>query len=245
MLGGYAMTAITAITAQNTTGVSAIQTMDPAIVEAQITACVSDIGVDAVKIGMLGSADIVRCVARALAGVDAPIVLDPVLVATSGDMLGDDATLDAMRDEMFVLSSVITPNLPELSRIAGLPASSPDTIDEIARDIWARAGCAVLVKGGHGKGDRVTDYLIRPPDATVAYEAARLDTTNTHGTGCTLAAALAHELGAGANLQDAITVARAFVRAAISNAPGFGQGHGPLGHATVIRDKLHLQASRS
>ena len=219
MLGGYAMSAITAITAQNTQGVHAIEPLSPAMVAAQIDACLSDIGVDAVKIGMLGSAAIAALVADRLEGIGVPVVFDPVMASTSGSDLADSATIAAF-GRLMELASLTTPNGPELAALGGASALA-------ARSI------AFLAKGGHAQGPMVEDRLIRPGHDDVVWRAERIATRHDHGTGCTLSSAIATLLGKGEPLEAAIAGARGFVRAALRNAPGFGAGHGPLGHQAV------------
>jgi hydroxymethylpyrimidine/phosphomethylpyrimidine kinase len=221
MLGGYAMTAITAITAQNTTGVQEVFALPVSLVEAQFASAVNDIGVDAVKIGMLGRPELVDAVADLLMTLPlgTPIVFDPVMVATSGDALNSAGTAAAM-ERLLPLATLVTPNLPELEALGGIDA------------ILAHAP-AVLVKGGHGAGDLITDLLVTRAGEIARWEEPRIDTRHTHGTGCTLASAIATGLGAGLGLVDAIARARQFVRSALLAAPGFGVGHGPLGHAQV------------
>ena len=217
MLGGHAMTAITAITAQNTTGVQAVLPIAPEMVVAQIASCVSDIGVDAVKIGMLGSAATAHAVAEALEQLGVPIVFDPVMVATSGDVLANAQTIAAFA-RLLRIATVTTPNLPELAALGGEAAV-------IAH------GCALLAKGGHDVGDTVTDRLIAAEGEVARWSARRIATRSTHGTGCTLASAVATGLGAGLPVIDAVERAIAYVRASLAAAPGLGAGHGPMGHA--------------
>ncbi|MDE8651603.1 bifunctional hydroxymethylpyrimidine kinase/phosphomethylpyrimidine kinase [Novosphingobium album (ex Liu et al. 2023)] len=219
MLGGYAMTAITAITAQNTRGVSAVEPLSPAIVGAQIDACLGDIGVDAVKIGMLGSAAIAHAVADRLAALAAPVVFDPVMVATSGSVLADGETIAAF-ERLMALATLTTPNVPELAALGGDAA-------------MAARGGAYLAKGGDAEGDVVEDRLVVPGAAPVVWRSPRIVTRHTHGTGCTLSSAIATLLGQGATLAEAVGAARDFVRSAMREAPGFGAGHGPLGHQAV------------
>lgn len=223
MLGGHAMTAITAITAQNTLGVQEVLPLPCSIVEAQFRAVVDDIGVDAVKIGMLGSAELVESVERLLRGLPegVPVVFDPVMVATSGDDLNRAGTTAAMK-RLLPLATVVTPNLPEAEALGGEQAI-------------ATSGCAVLVTGGHGEGDRIVDRLVTRSGEIARWEDSRIETTSTHGTGCTLASAIATALGQGMALELAIERARRFVRAALLAAPGLGRGHGPLGHQ-ALRD---------
>ncbi|MCP1470793.1 hydroxymethylpyrimidine/phosphomethylpyrimidine kinase [Sphingobium sp. OAS761] len=216
LLGGFGMTAITAITAQNTLGVQAVHPVPTDMVLAQMESCIADIGVDAVKIGMIGSAQTAAAVADRLATLDnIPIVFDPVMVATSGSSLADDATIAAF-ERLMAIATLVTPNIPELAALGG---------DEIA----IRFGTHVLAKGGHGDGPMLTDRLIAPGGLAKAWSNARIDTPHTHGTGCTLASAIATGLGQGRDLVEAIECGRKYVREALTLAPGFGDGHGPMG----------------
>ncbi len=219
MLGGYAMTAITALTAQNTLGVDEVWLPPTSHVVAQINACVSDIGVDAVKIGMIGSAETAHAVADVLAALDVPIVFDPVMVATSGATLADDATRAAFV-RLMSIASLITPNLPELQALGG-------------REAVLGYGGHLLIKGGHDVGQSIVDELWSPNGRIHALEGKRFDTSDTHGTGCTLASAMACRLGQGLPIKQAFVDGVRFVRIALLSAPGLGQGHGPLGHADV------------
>ncbi len=218
-LGGYAMTAITAITAQNTLGVTAVEVMSPGFVDAQIEACTGDIGVDAVKIGMLGSAQNAHAVADRLERLDVPIVFDPVMVATSGAGLADEATIAAF-ERLMALATLTTPNVAELAALGGDAA-------------MAARGATYLAKGGDAPGDMVEDRLIVPGRDPLAWCAARIDTRHTHGTGCTLSSAIATFLGAGLDLAQSVERARQAVRVALLNAPGFGAGAGPMGHHAI------------
>ncbi len=224
MMGGHAMTAITAITAQNTLGVTAVHPVPTDIVIAQIRSVISDIGVDAVKIGMIGSAETALAVAQELVSISAPVVLDPVMVATSGSVLADAETIAAMH-AMMRSASLTTPNLPELEALGGEAALT-------------RNGEWLLIKGGHGEGDMITDRLVGPDGEVARWSDPRIATTSTHGTGCTLASAIAVGLGQGLSHAAAITRARHFVRMALHGAPGFGAGHGPMGHHTVRLDAV-------
>lgn len=219
MLGGYAMTAITAVTAQNTLGVTMVEALSPAMVAAQIDACVSDIGVDAVKIGMLGSPDIAAIVADRLEQLGVPVIFDPVMIATSGSVLADAATIAGF-ERLMKLASLTTPNVPELAALGG-----PDAM--------AARGVAYLAKGGDAEGATVEDVLVLPGQAPKVWSASRIVTRHTHGTGCTLSSAIAWGLGARLDLLSAVEQGRAFVRAALEAAPGFGAGSGPLGHQAV------------
>lgn len=221
MLGGHAMTAITAITAQNTLGVTGVHPVPVEMVLAQIDAVVSDIGVDAVKIGMIGSAETAQAVAGRLDALEVPIVFDPVMVATSGSVLADDATIAAF-ERLMGLASVVTPNLDELAVLGG-------------REAVLAHGCHLAEKGGHAEGPQIRDQLFAPNGERVAQLIAkRFDTSDTHGTGCTFASALATGLGAGLSVAEAFEQAVRFVRIALLSAPRLGQGHGPIGHALGV-----------
>ncbi|MFC3172905.1 bifunctional hydroxymethylpyrimidine kinase/phosphomethylpyrimidine kinase [Novosphingobium bradum] len=223
MLGGYAMTAITAITAQNTLGVTAVEALSPDLIAAQIDACTSDIGVDAVKIGMLGSAAIGHVVADRLERLSCPVVFDPVMIATSGAVLADAATVAAF-ERLMARATLTTPNVPELAALGGAPG-------------MAARGVAWLAKGGDAERPVVEDRLVLPGQDPVIWRAARIATRHTHGTGCTLASAIATGLGQGLPIRAAVEQARAFVRAALLAAPGFGGGAGPLGHQAVVQSR--------
>ena len=214
MLGGYAMTAVTALTALNTVGVTRVDAVDPAMVAAQIDACVSDIGVDAVKIGMLGSAEIANVASDRLEALAVPIVFDPVMVATSGAALADEETIAAF-GRLMALATLTTPNLAELEALGGDAAL---------------AGLTYLAKGGDADGPTVVDRLVRADGSELRFEGSRIATRHTHGTGCTLSSAIATFLGQGLPLEESIDRARGFVRSALRAAPGFGAGAGPLGH---------------
>ena len=219
MLGGHAMTAITAITAQNTLGVQGVHAVPAEMVLMQIDSVVADIGVDAVKIGMIGSAETAAAVAERIAALDVPIVFDPVMVATSGSVLADAATITAF-GRLMDIASLVTPNLPELEALGGEAA------------VLAH-GCHLLVKGGHAEGPRVVDTLVSPSGPRRHWDGKRFDTRDTHGTGCTLASGVATGLAQGMAIGDATERAIRFVRMAMMEAPGLGQGHGPLGHQRV------------
>lgn len=219
MLGDFAMTAITALTAQNTRGVTMVEALSPAMVAAQIDACVNDIGVDAVKIGMLGSPEIAAVVAERLEQLSIPVVFDPVMIATSGSILADAETIAGF-ERLMRLATLTTPNVPELEALGG-PAA------------MAARGVAYLAKGGDADGPTVEDVLMVPGAAPQVWSAPRIMTRHTHGTGCTLSSAIACGLGAGLDLVPAVEQARAFVRAALEAAPGYGAGSGPLGHQAV------------
>jgi hydroxymethylpyrimidine/phosphomethylpyrimidine kinase len=224
MLGGHAMTAVTAITAQNTIGVDAVHMVPTQMVIDQISAVVSDIGVDAVKIGMIGNADTAHAVADCLSDLSCPIIFDPVMVATSGAMLADADTISAF-ERLMQLATLTTPNLPEMEALGGKDAL-------LARRI------PLLLKGGHADGDDIIDELHLAPGQSESWRDARIHTRSTHGTGCSLATAIATGLGQGMDLVPAIERARLFVRLALRDAPGLGQGHGPMGHQSVREDAM-------
>ena len=230
MLGGHAMTAITAITAQNTLEVADVLPVPADMVIRQMDLVIDDIGVDAVKIGMIGSPETAHAVAKRLARLtDVPIVFDPVMVASSGAALADEATIGAFRELMNV-ATIVTPNLPELAEL-----SYGDDAIGAALKLVSDHRCAVLVKGGHDKGEAVADALIEDDNMT-SWQGSRIPGNDTHGTGCTLASAIAFYLALGASLPAAVDRAREFVRLALREAPGLGRGSGPLGHANVRLD---------
>jgi hydroxymethylpyrimidine/phosphomethylpyrimidine kinase len=234
MLGGHAMTAITAITAQNTLGVTAIHTVPAEIILAQIDAVVGDLGVDAVKIGMIGSAFAANLIAERIERLrqEQPrlsIVFDPVMVATSGAELADEATVAAFGRLMDV-ATIATPNMPEIQRLT----NEEDPV-AAALHLVGKHGCAVLIKGGHEEGDALADALIETDNMT-SWQGQRIDTTSTHGTGCTLASAIATFLAAGCGLSEAVSRAREFVRIALLEAPDLGGGSGPIGQQRVRLD---------
>jgi hydroxymethylpyrimidine/phosphomethylpyrimidine kinase len=236
MLGGHALTAITAITAQNTLGVTQVMPVPTAMVLAQIDAVMGDIGVDAVKIGMIGSAETAEAVARVLApsgqggeGRDVAIVFDPVMVATSGAMLADKATILAF-ERLMAVATLVTPNAPELAALTGLTTEALPQLETAAQILAERHGVAILAKGGHLSGEDLIDLLALPDGTIRRWTGKRIETRHSHGTGCTLSSGIAVGLGAGLALEEAIRRARAFVRAALEAAPGLGEGHGPMGH---------------
>ena len=234
-LGGYAMTAVTAITVQNTLGVSAVHAVPPEIVAGQIRACIDDIGVDAIKIGMLGNEATINAVADALQGVRVPIVLDPVMIAKGGAALIEDEAVWAMMQRLVPMASVITPNVPELVALTETDVEDAADMLLAAQELLNAGPRAVLAKGGHLEGDQLTDWLVTR-QGHQAFTDAKIDTTSSHGTGCTLSSALACGLGQGLSLPEAVKRARAYVRLALRSAPGLGQGHGPMGHGQAIND---------
>jgi len=240
-LGCFGMTAITALTAQNTTGVRAIHGVPTAMLRDQIDAVVQDIGVDAVKIGMLHSPEVVRTVARAVQDHQLPhVVFDPVMVATSGAKLITDEAVAVLVAELFARAAVITPNLDEAGLLVGQPLHTPQDMLAAAHKLMAMGARAVLVKGGHLPGDMVADVLLQTGAEPLWLEGARIDTANTHGTGCTLSSAVAAHLALGLNLADAVRSARVYVRGALEAGACVktGQGSGPLNHGFAPRAML-------
>jgi hydroxymethylpyrimidine/phosphomethylpyrimidine kinase len=245
MLGGHAMTAITAITAQNTLGVQAVMPVPADMVLAQIDSVVSDIGVDAVKIGMIGDAATARAVAERLdperpGHASAPsmqVVFDPVMVATSGAVLADDETIAAF-ELLMKCATLVTPNVPELEALTGRKIDDTEQMKEAAMDLASRLGTLVLAKGGHLSGGVIQDILVTPfrsgACAAETWRDSWIETRHNHGTGCTLASAIATLLGRGLSIGNATTNARRYVREALLAAPGFGAGHGPMGHSLGV-----------
>jgi len=235
-LGCFGMTAITALTAQNTLGVHGIHAVPPAFLAAQIDAVAEDIGVDAVKIGMLHSPEIVRVVANAIRRHKLPnVVLDPVMVATSGDRLVSEETADVLVRELFPLAAIVTPNLDEASELLGCGINNLAELDDAARDVLALGTHAALLKGGHLPGERVTDVLAcfkEGQPTTTHLVAQRITTRNGHGTGCTLSSAIAAHLALGLSLVPAVKAAREYILKAIAAGANVvtGTGPGPLNH---------------
>lgn len=244
-LGCFGMTAITAITAQNTVGVRAIQALPPELLAQQIDAVVEDIGVDAVKIGMLHDPAVVQVVAQAIRRHGfTRVVLDPVMVANSGDRLIADDTVAVLVQELFPLATVITPNLDEAAWLLGHPITSSDQLQSAAGELRAMGAPAVLVKGGHLPGPIVADLLVTP-ERSWRWEDERIATRNTHGTGCTLSTAIACHLALGQTLPEAVEEARRYVRQAMQSGAdmALGQGHGLLDHGFAPRPSVRLPLS--
>ncbi len=237
-LGIYGTSAITALTAQNTLGVQGVLPVEPRFVEAQIASVLADFAVAAVKTGMLGTAAAIEAVANALQAYPAiPLVVDPVMVATSGDPLIDDDAVATLIRVLLPRAAVVTPNLPEAARLTGQPiASSQEEMREQARGLLALGPKAVLVKGGHGNGKEATDVLLDENGFT-AYSRPRIATRNTHGTGCTLSAAIAAGLAKGQELRSAVAAAKDYLWLALDSAARLelGHGHGPVDHMHVLR----------
>jgi hydroxymethylpyrimidine/phosphomethylpyrimidine kinase len=230
-LNAYAATAITAVTVQNTLGVQAVHELPPDLVVAQMRAVLDDIGADAIKTGMLSNAAIIEAVAAEhIARAPTPLVVDPVMIAKGGAALMAPAALHALKTALIPRATVLTPNVPEAEALTGLAILTTDDMRRAAAAILALGARAVLLKGGHLAGPRVTD-LLAGAHGTATFTAARIETRHTHGTGCTLASAIAAGLAQGMPLADAVARAHDYVQRAIRTAPGFGAGHGPLNHA--------------
>jgi hydroxymethylpyrimidine/phosphomethylpyrimidine kinase len=234
-LGGFAATAITALTAQNTLGVHGVMPVPPDFIRQQIEVVMTDIGADVVKIGMLGDIPTIEAVCEALAAFasDVPIVLDPVMMAKGGHALLASAAVDSLRRRLLPRASVITPNLPEAEALTMLSVSNEAEMQAAATALLELGVPAVLLKGGHLESETVTD-LLATSAGIERFAAPRIPTRNTHGTGCTTASAVAVGLAQGLRLRDAVIQARCYVRAAIASAPDLGQGHGPLDHAVTV-----------
>jgi len=235
-LGGYAATAITAVTVQNTLGVSAVHPIPAEIVEAQARAVLDDIGADAIKTGMLGGLATVDAVARVLAEAGVPAVVDPVMLAKSGAALLEPDALAAFRALMVPHAALLTPNAPEAEALTGVEVASLDGQRRAAATLLEHGAQAILLKGGHVPGPTVVD-LLATPDGERIFEHPRFDTRHTHGTGCTLASACAVGLAQGLALPEAVGRAIAYTAEAIARAPGFGAGAGPLDHGWPLRRK--------
>ena len=233
-MGAFAMTAITALTAQNTLGVHGVVPIEPAFITQQIDVVLTDIGADAIKTGMLHSAEVIAAVAASLRvrARGAPLVVDPVMVAKGGHrlLLGDAEA--ALRDTLLPMAALVTPNLPEAEVLTGLPVRVEADMRRAAERLARLGASAVLMKGGHLEGDRVIDLLFYE-GRMERFEDARIASRSTHGTGCTLASAIAAGIAQGMPLVEAVARARAYVRRAIETAPGYGRGHGPLNHAAT------------
>lgn len=237
MLGGYAMTAITALTAQNTQGVFGVHPVPTDFIAQQMRLCLDDIGADAVKTGMLHSVEVIETVARVLAEYpDIPLICDPVMVAKGGHPLLEAEAEAAIVAHMLPRAAVVTPNLPEAARLIGQDAvaSNDAAFIAAAEALRAKGAAAVLLKGGHAEGPDVTNLLLSDAGPQWIGKATRIETRHTHGTGCTLASALATGVAQGLALDAAAERAAAYVHRAIETAPGFGAGHGPLNHGWLL-----------
>ncbi len=237
-LGGYAATAITALTAQNTQGVFGIHEVPDDFIRQQITLVLDDIGADAIKTGMLHKASVIETIASSLPPnpqSPIPLVLDPVMFAKGGAPLLQPDAIATLKQRLFPLATLVTPNIPEAEYLSGITIRTTDDMRRAAERILALGCKAVLIKGGHLEGDTVTDLLVTA-DGSELFEQPRLHTPHTHGTGCALASAIATGLAQGMNVPDAVKRARDYVRKAIEHAPGLGKGHGPLGHGHTLEN---------
>jgi hydroxymethylpyrimidine/phosphomethylpyrimidine kinase len=235
-LGGYAATAVTALTAQNTMGVLGVLDIPAAFVARQMEAVLSDIGADCIKTGMLHTADIIEAVADVIArdAPDIPLVVDPVMAAKDGTRLLEPAALDAFKRRLAIPALLFTPNIAEAETLTGLTIRNVTDMTHAAKMIHTLGPRAVLLKGGHIPGDVLTDVLVDDEHVEV-FESPRIETEHIHGTGCTLASAIATGLAQSMSVREAVIRARAYVLEAILSAPGLGEGRGPLGHGHTVR----------
>jgi hydroxymethylpyrimidine/phosphomethylpyrimidine kinase len=235
-LGGFATTAVTALTAQNTQGVYGIVGVDPAFIRQQVDVVMDDIGSDAVKTGMLHNAEVIEIVAEALrtrcAGL--PAVVDPVMVAQSGASLVDETAVDALKRSLLPLAGILTPNVPEAEKLTGMSIRDIDDQKAAAQMLVTLGAHAVLLKGGHMAGRVVSDVLAMP-DSIDVFSSPRIDTRQTHGTGCTLASAIATGLAQRLSMRESVARARAYLQQALLTAPGYGKGQGPVNHGHTVR----------
>ena len=238
-LGGYAMSAITALTAQDTKTVYEIVALDPGFIDRQIEVCLGDIGADAIKTGMLHDVPVIEAVAQAIAehGASLPLVSDPVMVAKGGAALLEPGAVDSLKRVLLPMVTLLTPNLPEAEILTGMAINNLGEMKRAAESLRSLGPRVVLLKGGHLAGGTIHDILATE-DGIEIYDSPRIETSNTHGTGCTLASAIATGLAQGMALLDAVARARAYVQEAIRTAPGLGDGHGPLnhGHTAMLFD---------
>ncbi len=235
-LGGYAMTAITALTAQNTEGVFGIHPVPEPFIRRQMELCLADIGADCIKTGMLATAGVIETVVQTLADFapDVPLVADPVMVAKGGAALLEASAVEAVRRLLLPRAAVVTPNVPEAEALTGRRIASVAEMEAAGAALLALGPRAVRMKGGHLDAAVVTDVLVSHAGPPRRFESPRIASRHTHGTGCTLASAIAAGIAQGMTLDDAVARARAYVQAAIRNAPGYGRGHGPLDHAVTV-----------
>ena len=234
-LGGFAMTAITALTAQNTLGVQGVVGVEPAFIRMQLASCLDDLGADAVKTGMLGDSATIEAVCEEIASraPGVPLVADPVMVAKGGHRLLAQDAVETLKRRLLPLASLITPNIPEAEVLAGHAITNEAEMLDAAEMMLTLGVPAVLLKGGHMEGEVLVDILATP-EGVVRWAEPRIATRHTHGTGCTLASAIATGLAQGLELREAVERARRYVRAAILAAPGYGAGHGPLDHGVTV-----------
>ncbi len=235
-LQGYAATAITALTAQDTTGVHGVFPVPPEFIQSQMRIVLGDIGADCIKTGMLHSAEVIEAVCRVLEtdGAGVPVVVDPVMMAKGGAALLEDDAVETLRRRIVPLAAVLTPNLPEAEALTGLAIADTDDMEKAGLALLRLGAGAAFVKGGHMTGEMIHDVLVSA-DGVEIFIAPRTETVHTHGTGCTLASAIATGIAQGMALRDAVARAQAYVHEAIRRAPGLGRGHGPIGHAHTVR----------
>ncbi len=237
--GVFGTSVVTAVTAQNTTGVTAFEAVSADLVTAQLEAVMSDIPAHAAKTGMLANAAIVEAVAAAAADLEIPLlVVDPVMIAKSGDSLVDDEALAAMRAELLPRAYLVTPNIPEAEALTGLTLKTDEDRREAARRISKMGASAVIIKGGHLSGAEIVDLLYDRHEF-VEFRTARVESPHTHGTGCTFAAAITAHLARGLSLREAVPLAQRYVAGAIRHAPGLGRGHGPMDHLWPLMTTGH------
>lgn len=234
-LGGYAMTAVTALTAQDTRGVHGVVGVDPAFIQQQMRVVLRDIGADCIKTGMLHNTEVIEAVAEVLGEVpDVPAVIDPVMVSKSGAALLEAASVHALSRDLLPRARVITPNAPEAEHLTGVRIADRESQFEAGEKLLTLGAEAALVKGGHLSGPDVTDVLVELDDRH-AFQDERIETRHTHGTGCTLASAIATGLAQGRDLVSSVRRARGYLRRALETAPGLGGGAGPVNHAWTVR----------
>jgi hydroxymethylpyrimidine/phosphomethylpyrimidine kinase len=240
-MGGYAMTAITALTAQDTTGVHGVFAVPPGFIQAQMRVCLDDLGADAIKTGMLGDSAVIAAICEVLEAkaCGLPVVVDPVMSAKGGASLLAAEALTILRRRLLPLAAVITPNIPEAEALTGMVIADEAGMRAAAALMLSWGVPAVLLKGGHLPGEALVD-LLATADASYAFHGTRIATRHTHGTGCTLASAVAAGLAQGMSLHDAVRRARLYVHAAILSAPGYGSGHGPLNHGARFSEDESL-----
>ncbi|MGH7124766.1 MAG: bifunctional hydroxymethylpyrimidine kinase/phosphomethylpyrimidine kinase [Stellaceae bacterium] len=234
-LGGFAATAITALTAQNTLGVFGVIPIEASFVRQQIDVVLADIGADAVKTGMLRSAEVIETLAEALeaSAPNAPVVVDPIMVSTSGHRLLDRNAVDALKRDLLVRATVVTPNVPEAEALTGMSVRDIDDMRRAAEMLVTLGVKVAVVKGGHLDSETICD-IVATEDHVYTLSSPRIETRHTHGTGCTLASGIATGIAQGMDLRSAIERARRFLIAALASAPGYGQGHGPLDHSHTV-----------
>ena len=234
--GVYGMSAVTLITVQNTVGVRSVAPLSPKMVEQQVRAVTEDIQADAVKTGALGTPEIISAVVSVARQMDAPLIVDPVMISKHGAPLLDDPAIDALQELLLPIATLITPNAPEATRLSGIEVVDATSAERAAREISRRGAWAVLVKGGHLDGRQAADILLLE-GRVHELSAPRIDTPHTHGTGCTYSAAITARLALGHSLLEAVAGAKSWLTEAIRNAPQLGRGFGPVEHLTPVESK--------